>query len=147
MTGSRGLSPHSALSPFPLETGTCTLDSVVECCNLLAYTHILTITIFHVKIWYTGHSPLQNDRRSRTGICVNSDADTHSGRRACSARNLCPSGWGKRSSQNPTIMASCRDEYCGTSLTIPSDPSPVEPSVPACSMTFCRVHGTRRFLP
>ena len=85
---SRGLSPHSALSPLPLETGTCTLDSVVECCNLLAYTHILTITIFYVKIWYTGHSPLQNDRRSRTGICVNSDADIHSGRRACSARNL-----------------------------------------------------------
>ena len=63
MTGSRGLSPHSALSPFPLETDTCTLDSVVECCKPIAYNHILTIIIFYVKIWYTGHSPLQNDRR------------------------------------------------------------------------------------
>ena len=51
MTGSRGLSPHSALSPFPLETGTCTLDSVVECCKPIAYSHILAIIIFQVKIW------------------------------------------------------------------------------------------------
>ena len=51
MTGSRGLSPHSALSPFPLETDTCTLDSVVECCKPIAYSHILAIIIFQVKIW------------------------------------------------------------------------------------------------
>ena len=56
MTGSRGLSPHSALSPFPLETGTCTLDSVVECCKPIAYSHILAIIIFQVKIWSSSGS-------------------------------------------------------------------------------------------
>ena len=56
MTGSRGLSPHSALSPLPLETGTCTLDSVVECCKPIAYSHILAIIIFQVKIWSSSGS-------------------------------------------------------------------------------------------
>lgn len=56
MTGSRGLSPHSAFSPFPLETGTCTLDSVVECCKPIAYSHILAISIFQVKIWSSSGS-------------------------------------------------------------------------------------------
>ena len=33
------------------------LNSVVECCKPIAYSHILTTIIFHVKIWCTGHRP------------------------------------------------------------------------------------------